>query len=59
MVGEGGPEAVVPLGSGGGFGGVTINIQGDAIIDDEMRMGKLVKEIERLLTQSARAGLGI
>ena len=59
MVGEGGPEAIVPLGPGGGFGSVTINIQGDAIIDDELRMGKLVGEIRRLLSQEARRGLSI
>ena len=58
LVGEGGPEAIVPLGRGL-ICGVTINIQGNAIIDDENRMNKLVREIERLLAQSARTGLGI
>jgi hypothetical protein len=28
LIGEAGPEAVIPLGKGGGMGGVTINISG-------------------------------
>jgi phage-related minor tail protein len=28
LIGEAGPEAVVPLGKGGGMGGITINISG-------------------------------
>lgn len=57
MVGESGPEAVVPIGQG--FGGDIIIIQGDAVIDDENPMGKLVRAIESALSQSARTGLGI
>lgn len=58
LLGEKGPEAVIPL-NRGMLGGVNIIIQGDAVIDDENRMGKLVKEIQRLLTQAERTGLGI
>ena len=48
VVGDAGPEAVVPLGAGGGFGSTTnIFIQGDAIIDDDARMGKLADEMSR------------
>lgn len=46
MIGESGPEAVVPL-DRGSIGGTTIIIQGDAIIDDDQRMGKFVDEIVR------------
>ena len=56
MVGEAGPEAVVPLGRGGGFGGITIN-QYNTIsafsIDEIERMinsnnSKLVDELRRM-----------
>ena len=40
-------------------GGLTIQIMGDVVIDDENRMNKLAQRIERLLTQRDRLGPGI
>ena len=46
MVGESGPEAIVPLGRGGGAGGVTININGPTYgFDDfEQKVGEAIKD---------------
>ena len=57
MIGEAGPEAVVPLNNAGGVGGTTVIIQGDAIIDDDIRMGKLVDAIDRRLDIKRRRGI--
>lgn len=35
LIGEGGPEAVVPLGRGG-FGGITINVTGNTLFSDDI-----------------------
>ena len=51
-------EIVLPAGQGGGMTFV-LQVQGDIVVDDENRMDKLVREIERLLTQRNRTGLGI
>ena len=45
MVGEAGPEAVVPLNKSAGLGGgVTINIQGNFVgsEDEAMRLGNMI-----------------
>jgi len=57
IIGEGGPEAVVPLDRAGGIGGTTVIIQGDAIVDDDIRMGKLADEIDRRIDLRRRRGL--
>jgi len=57
MIGEDGPEAVVPLNNAGSFGNTTVIIQGDAIIDDDIRMGKLVDAIDRRLDIKRRRGI--
>ena len=46
MLGEAGPEAVVPLGSGGGMGGITINILGPTYgFDDfERRVSEAIRD---------------
>ncbi len=36
MIGEAGPEAVVPLGKGGGFGGVTVIINGGNFLSEDV-----------------------
>jgi len=55
MIGESGPEAVVPL-SGGGFGGgsITINVQGSVISE-----GDLVAQIRNAILQGQNSGLSI
>jgi len=54
MIGEAGPEAVVPL-SGSGFGGgITINIQGSVISE-----GDLVAQIRNAILQGQNSGLAI
>ena len=56
MLGEAGPEAVIPLGQGGmGFGTVNITVNGN--IDSEVTLNKLAREIKDLLFQDDRRGL--
>jgi phage-related minor tail protein len=40
MIGEAGPEAVVPLGRGGGMGNITVNITGG--LDSSAEIGQAV-----------------
>ena len=55
MIGESGPEAVVPLGSGGfGGGSITINVQGSVISE-----GDLVAQIRNAILQGQNSGLSI
>jgi len=46
MIGENGPEAVIPLGRGGGAGGITININGPTYgFDDfEQKVGEAIRD---------------
>ena len=50
LIGEAGPEAVVPLGKGGGFGGVTVIIQGPiyGMADFENKVTQAVVNAQRL-----------
>lgn len=54
MIGESGPEAVVPLGSGGFGGSITINVQGSVISE-----GDLVAQIRNAILQGQNSGLSI
>ena len=55
MIGESGPEAVVPLSGGGGFGGsITINVQGSVISEND-----LVAQIRNAILQGQNSGLSI
>jgi len=55
MIGESGPEAVVPLGNGGfGGGSITINVQGSVISE-----GDLVAQIRNAILQGQNSGLSI
>jgi hypothetical protein len=54
MIGESGPEAVVPLGSGGFGGSITINVQGSVISE-----GDLVAQIRNAILQGQNIGLSI
>jgi len=64
MIGEGGPEAVVPLnrGSGGLGGGVTVNVMmpegGTVIMDDEQTMQRFSDFITREIRQVLRTQAG-
>jgi len=52
LIGEAGPEAVVPLGKGGGFGGgVTINVAGSVISE-----GQLIETVRVGLIEAQRSG---
>lgn len=62
MVGESGPEAIVPLSRGGAAagaaGGVTVNINfgGNLIVDDPIRQRELARTIQHLIEQNLRRG---
>ena len=56
MIGEKGPEAVLPLGGGRGGGGLTV-IFNNPVIDDEVRQAKVVADLRRVLAATARRGL--
>ena len=63
MIGEGGPEAVVPLNRGGGLGGgVTVNVMmpegGTVIMDDEQTMQRFSDFITREIRQVLRTQAG-
>ena len=63
MIGEGGPEAVVPLsGASGGLGGVTVNVMmpegGTVIMDDEQTMQRFSDFITREIRQVLRTQAG-
>ena len=63
MIGEGGPEAVVPLsGAAGGLGGVTVNVMmpegGTVIMDDEQTMQRFSDFITREIRQVLRTQAG-
>ena len=47
MIGEAGPEAVIPLGRGGGLQPVTVNINGDVYAQDGYAFGDRVAEALR------------
>jgi hypothetical protein len=51
LIGEAGPEAVVPLGRGGMMGGITINVAGSVISERD-----LVETVRRGLIDSQRSG---
>lgn len=52
LIGEAGPEAVIPLGKGGGVGGVTVVIQGSVYgVDD------LMYQMDRALKRAGQQGL--
>jgi hypothetical protein len=51
LIGEAGPEAVVPLGRGGMMGGITINIAGSVISEND-----LVETVRRGLIDAQRSG---
>jgi hypothetical protein len=52
LIGEAGPEAVVPLGRGGGMmGGITINIAGSVISE-----GDLIEKVRKGLVETQRSG---
>jgi len=57
MVGEAGPEAIVPLrGGGGGLGvNLTINIE-NLTVDDELRVRQTAREISDLIDENLRRG---
>tara|TARA_R110000824_G_scaffold2646_6_gene12236 strand:+ start:1576 stop:3027 length:1452 start_codon:yes stop_codon:yes gene_type:complete len=60
LVGEAGPEAIIPLGSGphsrGGMGGTTnLIVQGNLVVDDESRARQLLRSTHRNLQQAGRA----
>jgi hypothetical protein len=62
IFGEAGPEALIPLNRMGDFtgnssGGNTFNIYGN--IDSEARVREMAREVERLLTENKRRGVGI
>ena len=60
VVGEKGPEAVVPLdGSAGGIGGGTVNINADVIfLEDESAQDRFVRKIEGALVRRTRRRSG-
>jgi hypothetical protein len=51
MVGEKGPEAIVPLGRGGGVGGVTVNVTGG--LSTSAEIGQAVVNAIRAYNRSA------
>lgn len=55
VVGEAGPEAVVPLNKAGGLGGVTLNINNPSIRNDQ-DIRKLADEVGRMLQRQANRG---
>ena len=62
IFGEAGPEALIPLDQfpglmNGDGGGITIIVQGD--VKDEGTVRALAREVERLITDNSRRGLGL
>jgi hypothetical protein len=51
LIGEAGPEAVIPLDRFGSLGGITINVSGSVITE-----GNLIETVRRGLVQSQRSG---
>jgi len=62
MVGEKGPEAVIPLGRGGAGMGVTVNInfpaRGTVLLGDDMAARKLAQALTPLIRQALRGQPG-
>lgn len=56
MIGESGPEAVVPLSDAGGVGGVTIIVNTMAYTGDDRSMRALAREIDKALWKEKRIG---
>jgi phage-related minor tail protein len=53
LIGEQGPEAVVPLSRGGGMGGVVINLSTNAVITDGRSLAQMV---DTAYTEARRRG---
>jgi hypothetical protein len=51
LIGEAGPEAVVPLGRGGGMGNITVNVAGSVISE-----GDLIEQVRIGLVEAQRSG---
>lgn len=54
LVGESGPEAIVPLSQMGGMGGSTININVGNYMGDELSKRALVRDLQRIMNEETR-----
>ena len=58
LVGESGPEAVVPLDQAGGMGGHTVIVQGPSFFDNPASMDKFVRKISDAVIRASRIRTG-
>ncbi len=58
LIGEAGPEAVIPLNEMGSMGGVTVNISGPLFMEREDQMNQLVDKIRKGIDKSQRLRFG-
>jgi len=60
LLGEAGPEAVIPLSGGGGIGGGRVNVTiNNPVVTDESMLREMARQIKSELEQEVRRGLTI